>query len=96
MAPVEAIDGWCAPGAAAWQQALRPLTAEQRRIVVDTLRAYEQAVTRQGRWWSVEVTYHGGGPGPGGAISTRGPMAVGTGGPSMPPGLRPSLRAEGW
>lgn len=43
----QAIDGWLAPGATAWQQALQPLTGEQRRIVVETLRAYEQAVTGQ-------------------------------------------------
>jgi DNA-binding MarR family transcriptional regulator len=36
-----AIDTWLARGATAWQQALAPLTPEQRRLVVDTLFAYE-------------------------------------------------------
>ncbi|MFB7614606.1 MarR family transcriptional regulator [Kitasatospora sp. NPDC056181] len=40
-----AIAGWLAPGAAAWRKALAPLTPEQRRMFVDTLRAYEAAVT---------------------------------------------------
>jgi DNA-binding MarR family transcriptional regulator len=36
-----AIDTWLARGATAWQRALAPLTPEQRRLVVDTLFAYE-------------------------------------------------------
>ena len=39
-----AIEAWLAPGAEAWRRALGPLTAAQRRTVVDTLLAYEAAV----------------------------------------------------
>jgi DNA-binding MarR family transcriptional regulator len=39
-----AIDGWLAQGATAWRAALEPLTPDQRRMFVDTLRAYEQGV----------------------------------------------------
>jgi DNA-binding MarR family transcriptional regulator len=39
-----AIDAWLARGATAWRNALAPLTADQRRIVVDTLRAYERGM----------------------------------------------------
>lgn len=39
-----AIDAWLASGAIAWQSALEPLTPAQRRLFVDTLHAYEQAV----------------------------------------------------
>ena len=39
-----AIEAWLAPGAEAWRRALRPLTAAQRRTVVDVLLAYEAAV----------------------------------------------------
>jgi DNA-binding MarR family transcriptional regulator len=39
-----AIDGWLARGAVAWRQALSPLTAAQRRMFVDTLRAYEAGI----------------------------------------------------
>ncbi|MEV7011035.1 MarR family winged helix-turn-helix transcriptional regulator [Streptosporangium sp. NPDC051022] len=38
------IDDWLARGAVAWRQALEPLTPDQRRMFVDTLRAYERAV----------------------------------------------------
>ena len=40
----EAIASWLAPGAAAWRQALAPLTPGQRKMFVDTLLAYEAAV----------------------------------------------------
>ena len=40
-----AIDAWLSRGAGAWRTALAPLTAEQRRLVVATLRAYEEAVS---------------------------------------------------
>ncbi|TDC80182.1 MarR family winged helix-turn-helix transcriptional regulator [Streptomyces hainanensis] len=43
-----AIAAWLAPGAAAWREALAPLTPEQRRLFVDTLLAYEAAVSREG------------------------------------------------
>jgi DNA-binding MarR family transcriptional regulator len=43
-----AIRGWLAAGATAWRTALEPLTPEQRRLVVDTLRAYERAVEQPG------------------------------------------------
>jgi DNA-binding MarR family transcriptional regulator len=39
------IEDWLAGGAAAWVRALEPLTPEQRRVFVDTLLAYEEAVT---------------------------------------------------
>jgi DNA-binding MarR family transcriptional regulator len=39
-----AVQEWLAGGGVAWRQALAPLTPEQRRLVVDTLRAYEAAV----------------------------------------------------
>ncbi|WP_028924534.1 MarR family winged helix-turn-helix transcriptional regulator [Pseudonocardia acaciae] len=39
-----AIEDWLARGAVAWRQVLAPLTAEQRKVVVDALRAYERAV----------------------------------------------------
>lgn len=39
-----AIEDWLARGAVAWRQVLAPLTAEQRQVVVDALRAYERAV----------------------------------------------------
>ena len=40
-----AIAEWLAKGATAWQSVLRPLTPEQRQLFVDTLRAYENAIT---------------------------------------------------
>ncbi|WP_245665372.1 MarR family winged helix-turn-helix transcriptional regulator [Nocardia sienata] len=39
-----AISEWLSPGAYAWRAALAPLTPAQRRMVVDTLLAYEAAV----------------------------------------------------
>jgi DNA-binding MarR family transcriptional regulator len=39
-----AISQWLSPGAQAWRRALAPLTPAQRRVVVDTLLAYEAAV----------------------------------------------------
>jgi len=39
-----AISAWLARGQTAWQRALEPLTPEQRRLFVETLRAYEEAV----------------------------------------------------
>ncbi|WP_280265725.1 winged helix-turn-helix domain-containing protein [Nocardia wallacei] len=39
------IRGWLARGADAWRVALEPLTPEQRGMFIDTLRAYEDAVT---------------------------------------------------
>lgn len=41
-----AVSQWLSPGAQAWRDALGPLTPEQRRVVVDTLLAYEAAFTR--------------------------------------------------
>jgi DNA-binding MarR family transcriptional regulator len=41
-----AVSRWLAPGARAWREALGPLTPAERRLVVDTLLAYEAAVTR--------------------------------------------------
>ncbi|MGY6658510.1 MarR family transcriptional regulator [Amycolatopsis sp. TRM77291] len=40
-----AIDGWLAQGARAWQKALTPLTPAERRLFIDTLRAYEDGLT---------------------------------------------------
>ncbi|TDO44132.1 DNA-binding MarR family transcriptional regulator [Kribbella sp. VKM Ac-2527] len=40
----EAIDNWLARGARAWRVALEPLTDEQRKLFVQTLRAYEDAI----------------------------------------------------
>lgn len=42
-----AIEGWLGPGATAWREALQPLTTAERRLVVDTLRAYERATGRR-------------------------------------------------
>ena len=44
-----AIEGWLAGGATAWRQALAPLSPAERRLVIDTLRAYETAVERATR-----------------------------------------------
>ena len=41
-----AVSQWLSPGATAWREALGPLSSEQRRLVVDTLLAYEHAFTR--------------------------------------------------
>ncbi|MEU1288135.1 MarR family transcriptional regulator [Kitasatospora sp. NPDC005856] len=46
-ARLPAIEAWLAPGAAAWRTALGPLDTAQRRLVVDTLLAYEAAVGRE-------------------------------------------------
>ncbi|PXX57598.1 DNA-binding MarR family transcriptional regulator [Nocardia tenerifensis] len=40
-----AIRRWLARGAEAWRTALEPLDPAQRRMFIDTLRAYEHAVT---------------------------------------------------
>lgn len=42
----DAVADWLAPGAAAWRKALAPLSAAERRTVVDALRAYEDALGR--------------------------------------------------
>lgn len=39
-----AISQWLSPGVRAWQAAIAPLSPEQRRLVVDTLAAYERAL----------------------------------------------------
>ncbi|MDT3399129.1 MarR family winged helix-turn-helix transcriptional regulator [Streptomyces sp. B1866] len=41
------ISDWLAPGAAAWRRALAPLTPDQRRMFVGTLRAYESALAEE-------------------------------------------------
>ena len=40
-----AVTDWLAAGGRAWQVALEPLTPEQRRLVVETLQAYEREVS---------------------------------------------------
>jgi DNA-binding MarR family transcriptional regulator len=40
-----AVTDWLAAGGRAWRAALEPLTADQRRLFVQTLQAYERAVT---------------------------------------------------
>jgi DNA-binding MarR family transcriptional regulator len=40
-----AIREWLGQGAKAWRQALDPLTPEERRLFVETLKAYEQALS---------------------------------------------------
>ena len=42
-----AIDQWLAPGAQAWRRALAPLTAAERTNFVNTLRAYERALSEE-------------------------------------------------
>ncbi|MEO3871947.1 MarR family winged helix-turn-helix transcriptional regulator [Nonomuraea sp. B12E4] len=41
----DSIHEWLGHGAGAWRQALQPLTPEQRRMFVDTLLAYERALS---------------------------------------------------
>ncbi|MFI9840153.1 MarR family transcriptional regulator [Nonomuraea sp. NPDC051941] len=41
----ESINEWLGYGAKAWREALEPLTPEQRRMFVDTLMAYEKALS---------------------------------------------------
>ncbi|MEU6142518.1 MarR family winged helix-turn-helix transcriptional regulator [Streptomyces sp. NPDC047081] len=43
----DAIAAWLAPGAAAWRRVLTPLAPAQRRLFVDTLRAYEAVVAEE-------------------------------------------------
>jgi DNA-binding MarR family transcriptional regulator len=40
-----AINSWLGRGAAAWRKVLEPLTPTQRRLFIETLAAYEQAVS---------------------------------------------------
>ncbi|ORT98476.1 MarR family transcriptional regulator [Frankia casuarinae] len=42
-----AIEGWLGPAATAWREALGPLTSADRRLVVETLRAYERATSER-------------------------------------------------
>ncbi|WP_131742826.1 MarR family winged helix-turn-helix transcriptional regulator [Actinomadura roseirufa] len=48
-AHLPAINGWLGRGAGAWRTALAPLTAAQRAMFIDTLLAYERAVTEARR-----------------------------------------------
>ncbi|OLT22946.1 MarR family transcriptional regulator [Actinomadura sp. CNU-125] len=41
-----AINGWLGQSAGAWRTALAPLSPAQRRMFIDTLLTYEEAVTR--------------------------------------------------
>ncbi|GGK91939.1 transcriptional regulator [Sphaerisporangium melleum] len=42
-----AVDAWLAWGARAWRKALEPLTAEQRRLFIETLHTYEREVAAE-------------------------------------------------
>ncbi|MEU7913760.1 hypothetical protein [Microbispora bryophytorum] len=44
----KAVDAGLARGARAWRSALEPLTGEQRRVLAETLRSYERAITGYG------------------------------------------------
>jgi DNA-binding MarR family transcriptional regulator len=44
-ANASAVDAWLANGAQAWRKALEPLTDEQRKMFIDTLRIYEREVS---------------------------------------------------
>jgi DNA-binding MarR family transcriptional regulator len=72
-----AITQWLAPGANAWRRALAPLTPAQRRVVVDTLLAYESAFTDAHESGAHESglpesgALEAGPPGAGGGISPR-------------------------
>ncbi|NEA23141.1 MarR family transcriptional regulator [Actinomadura bangladeshensis] len=44
-AHLPAINGWLGQGAGAWRAALEPLAPDQRKMFIDTLLAYERAVT---------------------------------------------------
>jgi DNA-binding MarR family transcriptional regulator len=46
-AHAESVTDWLAAGGRAWQVALEPLTPDQRRLVVETLQAYEREVAGQ-------------------------------------------------
>ncbi len=43
----QSVTDWLAAGGRAWQTVLEPLTPDQRRLVVETLQAYEREVSRQ-------------------------------------------------
>ncbi len=43
----QSVTDWLAAGGRAWQTTLEPLTPDQRRLVVETLQAYEREVSRQ-------------------------------------------------
>lgn len=40
-----AVDAWLAKGARAWRKTLEPLTPAERRLFVETLRAYEREIS---------------------------------------------------
>jgi DNA-binding MarR family transcriptional regulator len=42
---LSSIQEWLGHGVSAWRQALEPLTPEQRQVVVETLVAYERALS---------------------------------------------------
>jgi DNA-binding MarR family transcriptional regulator len=42
-----AVEKWLAASASAWRAALKPLTDEQRAVLVQTLRAYEEAMSTE-------------------------------------------------
>lgn len=41
----DAINQWLGRGAQAWRTVLEPLTPDQRKLVIDTLTSYEEAVS---------------------------------------------------
>jgi len=42
-----AIERWLAQGASAWRKALEPLTPAQRKLFIETLRAFDEAVSAE-------------------------------------------------
>jgi DNA-binding MarR family transcriptional regulator len=43
----KSVNNWLGGSARAWRKVLEPLTAEQRRMFVDTFRAYEEELTAE-------------------------------------------------
>jgi DNA-binding MarR family transcriptional regulator len=43
----KSVNRWLGGSARAWRKVLKPLTAEQRQMFVDTFRAYEEELTAE-------------------------------------------------
>jgi len=71
------ISAWLSRGATAWRRALEPLTPAERRLFVETLRAYEAAVTEDDG--GADVMDDGGGSGS--SSTPRGPGTRRSGSP---------------